>query len=244
LPIALIAPRPDFAAAVCLLAIVGAANSVEDVAVFTLLQRILPDQLLTRVLGVLWGLAMAAVAIGSITAPAVVAAIGARPAFVVIGGILPVLSLLTYRRLVDIDRTIAGPTTEFELIDQVPIFAPLSLAAKERLAAQLRPVSVGAGELVMRAGDVGDRFYIVADGRLAIDADGVSATACEGDYLGEIALLRDLPRTATVEAAVDSQLYALERNDFLAAVTGHAAVRSTAEAVADARLSLSPSQPA
>jgi MFS family permease len=236
LPIALIAPRPYLVLALFLLAIVGAANSVEDVAVFTLLQRIVPDEFLARVLGVTWALAMGAVAIGSILAPAVVALIGPRPAFAVVGAILPLLTLLTYRRLDRIDRTVADPPPELELIDRVPMFAPLSLAGKERVAARLLPVSVSAGELVIRAGDAGDRFYIVGDGELEIEADGRHSTAHRGDYFGEIALLRDVPRTATVKASVDSELYALQRDDFLAAVTGHDAAHAAGQAVAEERL--------
>ncbi|MFL5869851.1 MAG: MFS transporter [Solirubrobacterales bacterium] len=236
LPIALIAPRPYLVLALFLLAIVGAANSVEDVAVFTLLQRIVPDEFLARVLGVTWGLAMGAVAIGSILAPAVVSLIGPRPAFAVVGAILPLLTLLTYRRLDRIDRTVAEPPPQLELIDRVPMFAPLSLAGKERVAARLVPVSVSAGELIIRAGDAGDRFYIVGDGELEIEADGHRSTARRADYFGEIALLRDVPRTATVRASVDSELYALQRDDFLAAVTGHAAAHAAGQAVAEERL--------
>jgi len=234
-PIALIAPSPYFAAAVVLLAIVGAANSVEDVAVFTLLQRIIPDDFLTRVLGVVWGLAMGGVALGSIAAPAVVRGIGPRPAFLLVGSILPLLTLITYRRLVEIDRTIA-PTAELKLIDRVPMFAPLSVAAKEWLAANLVPVSVTAGELVIRAGEPGDCFYIVGDGELEVDADGIHTTASQADYFGEIALLRNVPRTATVTATVDSQLFALRRDHFLAAVTGHSAAHAAGQALAEARL--------
>jgi MFS family permease len=234
-PIVLMAPRPYFAAAVVLLAIVGAANSVEDVAVFTLLQRLVPNEMLTRVLGLVWGLAMGGVAIGSIAAPAVVTAIGPRPAFVFVGSILPLLALLTYRKLLEIDRTVA-PAPELELIDHVPMFAPLSIATKEQVAASLLPVSVPAGEVVIRAGDAGDRFYIVGDGELDIDAGGRHTTAHEADYFGEIALLRDVPRTATVKAAVDSKLYALRRADFLSAVTGHSAAHAAGEAIAETRL--------
>jgi MFS family permease len=234
-PIALIAPRPYFAAAMFLLAIVGAANSVEDVAVFTLLQRTIPDDILTRVLGLVWGLAMGAVAIGSIVAPLVVKAIGPRPAFVVVGAILPLLTLAAYRRLVEIDRTVAA-APELELVGRVPMFAPLSIATKERVAANLVSVSVPAGELVIRAGDAGDRFYIVGDGELDIDAGGLHAAAVEGDYFGEIALLHDVPRTATVKATVDSQLFALQRDAFLAAVTGHTAAHAAGQEVAQARL--------
>jgi MFS family permease len=235
LPITLIAPRPYFAAAVFLLAILGAANSVEDVALFTLLQRSVPDDILTRVLGVFWGLAMGAVAIGSIAAPLVVRAVGPRPAFVVVGSILPLLTLATYGRLVEIDGTVA-PTPDLELIDRVPMFAPLSLAMKERVAAALVPVAVSAGEFVIRAGDAGDRFFIVGAGELEIDVGGVHTAAHDGDYFGEIALLRDVPRTATVRATVDSQLYALQREGFLATVTGHSAAHAAGQVVADARL--------
>jgi MFS family permease len=235
-PIALIAPRPYFAAAIVLLAIVGAANSVEDVAVFTLLQRIIPDDVLTRVLGVVWGIAMGAVALGSIAAPALVEAIGPRAAFFVVGSILPVLALAAYRRLAEMDKGIAPATAELEFIDQVPMFAPLSVAAKERVAASLVPVSVSAGEVVVRAGDAGDRFYIVGNGELDVDAGGRHVIVQHADYFGEIALLRNVPRTATVTACVDSQLYALRRNDFLAAVTGHSAAHAAAQEVAEARL--------
>jgi MFS family permease len=239
-PIALIAPKPDLVAAVFLLAIVGAANAVEDVAGFTLLQRIIPDEVLTRVLGVVWSLAMGGVAVGSIAAPLIVEAIGPRAAFVVVGAILPLLTLITYPRLVEIDRAVA-PAPELELIDRVPMFAPLSIAAKERVAAHLVPRSVHAGELVIRAGDAGDRFYIVGEGELDIEANGLHTTAGNADYFGEIALLRDVPRTATVKALTETKLYALQRDDFLAAVTGHSAAHAVGEAVADERLARSAS---
>jgi hypothetical protein len=235
LPIALIAPRPYFAAGIVLLAVVGAANSVEDVAGFTLLQRIIPDQFLTRVLGVLWGLVMAAVAAGSIATPAVVDAAGVRPAFIVVGSILPVLTLAAYRRLVAIDRTTA-PAAELQLVERIPMFEPLPLATKERVAGRLIPISVPAGTTVIRAGEVGDRFYIVGDGDFEIDTGAIRRTAHEADYFGEIALLRDVPRTATVTATADSRLFALERGDFLAAVTGHSGALAAGEEVADARL--------
>jgi MFS family permease len=234
-PIMLIAPRPELASAIFLLAIVGAANSVEDVAVFTLLQRIVPDAILARALGIVWGLAMGAVALGSIAAPAIVKATGPRTAFVVVGSILPLLAILTYRRLVSIDREVV-PAPELELIERVPMLAPLSVAAKERVAANLVPRSVRAGELIIRAGDAGDCFYIVGDGKFDIDANGVHTTALQADYFGEIALLRDVRRTATVRAIVDSKLFALQRTDFVSAVTGHAAAHAAGQEVAAARL--------
>jgi MFS family permease len=238
LPIALVAPRPYLPAALLLLAVVGAANSVEDVAGFTLLQRIVPDEMLTRALGVTWGIAMGGLALGSIAAPAIVAVIGPRAAFAVVGAILPVLTLISWRWLVRIDQEIEAPTAELDLVGAVPLFAPLSVAAKEHVAARLTKVDVAAGEVVVRVGDPGDRFYLVADGQLEI-SNGAQGKAGAGDFFGEIALLRDVPRTATVKATTLSHLYALEREDFLAAVTGHSAVHAAGEAVVEERLNRS-----
>jgi MFS family permease len=236
LPIALVAAWPNFVFALALLAVVGAANSVEDVAAFTLLQRIVADQVLTRVLGVAWGLVMGAVALGSLATPAIVDGVGARAAFIVVGAILPVLALAVARLLRTIDQEALAPRLELELIDRVSIFAPLSVAAKEHVAARLVPVAVEAGAVVIRTGDVGERFYVVADGELDVDAGGRHSTSGPGDFFGEVALLHDVPRTATVQALTPSRLYALDRDDFLVAVTGHSAVRSAGEAVAAERL--------
>jgi MFS family permease len=240
-PIALIAPSPYLAVALILLAVVGAANSLEDVAGFTLLQRTVPDEALTRALGLFWGVAMGAVALGSLAAPALVAALGPRTSFLLVGAILPLVTLAAYSHLTRLDRTRA-PDAELEMIDHVPMFAPLSISAKERLATMLIPVSVGAGEEVVHAGDIGDRFYIVRDGELDVEIDDLHKTVGGTDYFGEIALLRDVPRTATVTAMVDSHLYALQRADFLAAVTGHSAAHSAGQAVVDARLRQLPSE--
>jgi MFS family permease len=235
LPIALLAARPYLPAAIVLMGIVGVANSVEDVAIITLLQRTTVEELLTRVLAILWGVAMGGVAIGSLAAPAVVNALGAHAAFVVVGLILPLLTLATYRRLVEIDR-VAAPSDELDLIGEVRMFEPLSLAAKERLAAGLAPVSVAPGELVIQAGEVGDEFYLVAEGELDIDAGGKQMTAAPGDYFGEIALLRDVPRTATVTARTNCLLYSLPRSTFLAALASHSAASAAGQDIAETRL--------
>ena len=235
LPIALIPAWPRVAVAFLLLAVVGAANSVEDVAVFTLLQRVIPDDVLTRVLGIVWGLAMGAIAIGSVAATGIVALVGSRAAFVVVGAILPLTTLIVWRQLVRIDREMLPPADELAIVEGVPMFAPLSIAAKEHMAARLVEVPVSAGEVVIRTGEAGDRFYMVADGALEV-TNGVHARARRGDFFGELALLRDIPRTATVIATTRSRLYALERDDFLAAVTGHSGVRAAGEAVVEQRL--------
>jgi MFS family permease len=239
LPIVLVAPSPELVAALVLLGIVGAANSVEDVSGFTLLQRAIRDDALSGVLGLIWGAAMGALALGSIATPLLVRELGARSAFVLVGLLLPLLTIAGFRRMRALDE-MAAPTRQQNLVDQVPIFAPLSLAAKERLATKLLPLDVPADATIVRAGDVGDRFYIVDSGTVRIGlADGEKQSG-PGDYFGEIALVRDVPRTATVTAASATRLYALERADFLAAVTGHALAEAAAEDVVDARLAGGP----
>jgi MFS family permease len=235
IPIMLIAPLSHAVPIIALLAVVGAANSVVDVSGFTLLQRTVPDEVLTRVLGITWGLAMGTAAIGSFVAPAVLDLIGLRPAFLVVGAILPVLILITHRRLLEIDTEVA-PAAQLGLVEDVALFTPLSLVTKERIASHLVAVDVAAGEVVIRAGDAGDRFYVVGTGELTIDAGTHTVPAGPGDFFGEIALLRDVPRTATVQANTDARLYALDREHFLAAVTGHEQAHTDAHAVAVARL--------
>jgi CRP-like cAMP-binding protein len=136
----------------------------------------------------------------------------------------------------------SAPTRQQDLVDDVPMFAPLSLAAKERLATRLVPLEVAADATVIRAGDVGDRFYIVDSGSVRIWLESGAKESGAGGYFGEIALLRDVPRTATVTAATPTRLYALERADFLAAVTGHALAEEAAEEVVGERLAGSPAR--
>jgi CRP-like cAMP-binding protein len=116
------------------------------------------------------------------------------------------------------------------------MFAPLSLAVKERLAANLAPLSLAPGDRVVEMGEVGHEFYLVADGEFDVDAGTTRSTASAGDYFGEIALLRDVPRTATVTARTPSRLYALPRAAFLAAVTAHAGAHAAGREVAASRL--------
>jgi hypothetical protein len=178
---------------------------------------------------------MGAVALGSLAAPSLVSAVGTRFAFLCVGSLLPVVTFAAYRSIRRLDLMTA-PGDTLATIDRVSIFAPLSLAAKERLAGKLIPISVGAGTGVIRAGEVGDAFYIVKSGELNVEVDDRTNPIGAGDSFGEVALLRDIPRTASVTASSDSELFVLQRADFLAAVTGHRAAARLAHAVADAHL--------
>ena len=220
-----------------MLAVVGAANSVEDVAAFTLLQRLIPDRILTRVFGVVWSLAMGGVAVGSVVAPALVEAFGPA-AGVRRGGRDPAVAH-AWRptgELASIDRD-AAPAPRVGVRPAGSHVSATFCRGQGTSGANLALQSVHAGEVVIRAGDRGDSFYMVGDGALEVTAEGLRTIADEGDYFGEIALLRDVPRTATVTALVDSRLYVLLRDDFLAAVTGHEAARAAGQTVVEERLS-------
>jgi CRP-like cAMP-binding protein len=152
-----------------------------------------------------------------------------------------VLVLLSFRRLRRIDAGAAAPLAELELLHAVPMFAPLSVAAKEQVAARIVPVRAPAGSTIIRVGDVGDRFYVIVSGLTAVTMGGRPLSdRGPGEYFGEIALLRDVPRTATITAREDTELRAIERDDFLAAVTGHSLSRSQAETIVDERLATVP----
>jgi MFS family permease len=237
IPIALIAAWPHKVTALLMLAVVGIGNAVEDVTGETLLQRLVPDDLLGRVLGVMFGGATAGMGIGSIVEPALISWLGVNGALVVTGASLTVLVLLCWPGLRRIDAATAAPARELALLDGVPMFVPLPLAAKEQVARSLVPVSYPAGHEIVREGDVGDRFYIVAAGHASVTRDGEPLREVgPGDYFGEIALLRDIPRTATVTASEEVELYALERAAFIDAATGHAAGREAGERIVTEQL--------
>jgi CRP-like cAMP-binding protein len=129
------------------------------------------------------------------------------------------------------------PLRELELLRGLPLFAPLPAAALEHLAGRLVHVPVAAGAEITRQGDVGDRFYIVDEGEVDVAIDGRPAARLgPGDCFGEIALLRDVPRTATVTARAGTSVLALDRDEFVSAVSGHPASREAADAVVAARL--------
>jgi MFS family permease len=236
-PIAFMGAWPAAGAAVAFLLLVGAANTVVDVAGLTLLQRAVPDEVLSRVFGVLETMVLAMVALGAAIAPALIAAFGTRGALIVTGAFLPVVTAIAWPRLRRIDEVASVPTAELALLRAQPLFAPLPGSMLEHLAGSLESVEVGAGEEVVREGDAGDRFYLVAEGELEVTLNGRPAGLLQaGDHFGEIALLRDVPRTATVRARTPARLYALVRDEFVAAVTGHPASAEAADAVVAARL--------
>ena len=228
-PIALIGAWPRAGWALVCLGIVGIGNALLDISGFTLLQRTVDEHVLGRVFGVFEIGCAVAVAIGSLLGSVLVEQLGIRAALVVTGAILPTLALLSYRGLRHIDAAAEVPERELELVSAVPLFSPLPATTLERLAHRLEPLDVGAGACVLEEGAAGDRFYLIASGEVDVVRDGSRVnTLGAGDYFGEIALLHDVPRTATCTARSDAQIYSLARDVFVAAVSGD--VRTSAEA--------------
>ena len=235
-PLVLIGAWPHMPVALVALAVVGLGNTLVDVSGLTLLQRAAPPAVIGRVFGVLEMILVATIGLGAILAPVLIDLIGIRWSLVATGAFLPVLAALTWRQLLKIDAESHAPP-EVELLAEIPIFAPLPEPTLERLAAQLETVSVPAGTVVIRQGDAGDKFYVVAEGELEVTVDGATtATLGRGDAFGEIALLRDVPRTATVTAKTPARLLALDREAFLEAVTASPPSARAADAIVGARL--------
>jgi MFS family permease len=231
LPIALIGGLPVAVVAVAALAVLGIGNSIVDVNALTIMQRAVPDAVLGRALGALDGLLLAGLGLGAVAAPGLIEAVGAEAALVIVGVLLPTLALLTRPSLRPLDTTTSAPAGT-SLLRGVPMLAALPESILERLAREAAPVSFAAGETILREGDVGDRYYVVQSGEVEI----LGRRFGPGDGFGEIALLRDVPRTATATATTDVGLVALEREQFVAAVTGHAPSAAAADTVIAARL--------
>jgi len=221
LPLVAIAIRPGVAVAVAALVVSGIGNAVLDVAGFTQMQRVADDRVLGRVFGVFYVGVLATSGIGSIVAPVLIGTIGVRGAFAVAGALLPLAALVIYPQLNRIDDYASVPETALSALAGVPLFEPLPPTSLEKLARAALPESVGAGTVVVAEGDPGDTFYVVLGGSLEVSVDGRPLrTLGAGDFFGEIALLRDVPRTATVTAATDAEVLSVRRMDFLSAVLG------------------------
>jgi MFS family permease len=238
LPLIVIGLWPEAAVALILFGLLGLGNSISDVAGLTIVQRAVPDEVLARVFGVIQMLWFAAIGIGAAVAPFLIDWLGIEWALVVTGVLMPVLVTVLWPRVAAIDAAAPPPSPdELRILASVPIFSPLPGASLEHLAGRLVPLRLEPGTIIVREGDPGDRFYIVAEGEVEITSEGAPLTRLEaGGYFGEIALIRDVPRTATVVAKTPVVLYALDREDFLAAVTSHVPSEQAAEEVVSARL--------
>lgn len=238
-PIAVIGFVPETAVAIVALAALGVGNTLVDVSGYSLLQRAAPEDVLGRVFGVLESVMLASVALGAILAPVLISLLGLQGALIATGVLLPTLVAIGWRPLARVDAAVSATVSasDLALLRDVPMLAGLDVAALERLAAALRPVMVTTGEHVVTQGEPGEDFYIVAAGRLEVLVDGRPVREHgRGDAFGEIALLHNVPRTATIRALEAVELRALGREEFLNAISGHPESAQAAQALASSRL--------
>jgi len=225
------------AGTVALLTLAGASRALLDVASRSLLQRSVPAQSLGQVFGLLEGLTMAGLAIGSVLVPVLVHLGGSRLAMLGVAAVLPLAAAAGGRALFTLDAQAPVPVVQIALLRSLPLFAELPAPALEGLAAALTPAEVPAEAVLIRQGEEGDAYYAIAAGQFDVLQDGRFLRRCgRGEGVGEIALLRAVPRTASVVAQTGGTVYRLAREPFLTAVLGHAATQRQAHSIVDAQL--------
>lgn len=234
-PLALVALWREPAAALLLLGVSGVGNTLTDISALTLMQRTVADDVLARVFGVLESILLASIGLGAVLAPLLIELLGVRGALLATGAFLPVVVLLGVARLRAVDARAPG-RERVALLAAHPIFSPLSQLTLEQLAGRLEERVAAAGEQVVEVGGVGDSFYLIEEGEAEAAVDGRVVELGPGEGFGEIALLRDVPRTATVTARGPLRLLVLERGDFLDAVLGHVGSARAADALVAGRL--------
>jgi MFS family permease len=236
LPLIVVALLHEAATALVLLGALGVGYSLIEIALLTLTQRLAADDVLARVFGVQETLFVVGTAVGAAIAAALVERVGAEEAIVVTGLCLPVLALVMWRRLSLLEAGAPVPARAYVLLRGLDMFACLPVATIETLAVRSESLAQPAGVELITQGDEGDRFYVVDSGTLEVEIDGtILAERTTGECIGEIALLHQRPRMATVRASTAVSLVALDRADFLSGVGSHVRSSRAAEALARER---------
>lgn len=238
LPLLLVVVWPSVPSALLAVALLGLANPLVDVNFETIVMRIAPNEVLGRVFGALESYLIGTMALGSALMPLLIHLVGFRSALAIIAIGVAVLAGPLLPRMRRLDARMIAPRG-LDLLAAVSIFAPLSRATVEGLARALVSVPVAAGAPALREGEDSDRFYLIESGLVEVTQNGVVLRReGPGEFFGEIGLLRDVPRTATVTAVEDTVLLALGRANFLAAVTGQRDAYLAADDIVTRRLSV------
>jgi hypothetical protein len=227
---------PSVALAFLLFAGCGLTRTVFDVASRTLLHRAVPGVLHARVFGLVEGLEMLGLALGSLAVPLLVQLGGVEAALIGAGALMVFAPLACLPALNSLERRSPTFGRELALLRSSELFGMLSGPVLLDLARAIVPRPALAGDVIVREGERGGHFYLIESGTLGVTIAGRSVgTLAAGDGFGEIALLRDGVRTATITALEDGRLYALDRGPFLAAVAGFEPAAAAAEALVAAR---------
>ncbi len=237
LPLVWLALTPTAAVAYLALVVVGVGNAIEDVAAFTLVARRAGTRSAGRVLGATEFVCQAGLGVGAVAAPLLLHALGVRGTLGLLGGGLTILALAHVRRFARVDMAMPAPGEEVGLLRRLAMFAPLPLAVIELLATDLQPHEFPPGTAAVREGEAGDLFYLIVAGSATVNVGGKPGPSLgPGDCFGEIALLRDIPRVATVVADQPLRTLALEREAFLVAIASNSVSSAAADALVDQRL--------
>lgn len=215
----------------------GAGHSYVDVVANTLLQRVGDDESLGRIRGSLESVRLGAMALGSILVPAAVTLVGIRWTLTISALLLLIYLALRSSRLRSLEMGAPLDERHYEMLKSSAIFSPLPVATLERLCHEAEEVEFEAAQAVIREGESGDRFYLIMSGEVEVfEGETFKRIQGPGEGFGEIALLHDVKRTATVRTKASSTLLTLDRDHFLDAVTGHTRARELAGNVAAERL--------
>jgi MFS family permease len=237
-PLALITVWPHPVAAFAAMALLGLGNPLVDVNLDTIIQRLTPDAMLGRVFGALETCFVATMALGALVMPYLIDWLGLRWSLIAVAAPVALLALVMLPQMRLLDGRLRPPAL-LPLISAIDMFAPLAPATKEFLARSLGEERFTAGDVLVREGDESDLFYVIESGLVEVtQGDRVLRREGPGEYFGEIGLLRDVPRTATITAVEATVVRTLARRDFLDAVSGHHESRLLAEDVASRRLAV------
>jgi MFS family permease len=219
------APAP----AAILQVLAGAGMMVVDVVAITALQRSTQDEQLARVFGVFWAIIIGAISLGSLVSPFALHALGLHGALLLFGVGVTAVSVLAYPVLRASDRRSIARLTllrpRIDVLQALGLFAAASRPVLERLAGAAQEITVAPGTAVIREGELADALYVILDGEVAVTARGESGIdrfirrMGANTYFGEIGLLEDVPRTATVTAVGDCRLLRIEGDDFVSAIS-------------------------
>ena len=236
-PLLLVTVWPSEVTVFAAVALLGLANPLVDVNMDTIVQRITPDAVMGRVFGALEACVIGTMALGSFLMPALLHLWSLRTSLAVVGIGVTALALPFLPRMRRLDGRLTAPYG-LDLLTSIPMFLPLAPSVVDGLAHKLVRTPVAAGDVVLREGEDSDRFFVIESGLVEVThGDTVLRREGPGEFFGEIGLLRDVPRTATVTAVEDTVLLVLGRDEFLAAVTGQSDAFRAADDVVSYRLS-------
>jgi hypothetical protein len=238
-PLIVIGVVPEQATAIALLGLVGIGNALIDVGGFTLLARLADETVLARMFAGFEAILTLGVAVGGLVTPLVVELLGVRPALVAIGLLAPLAVAAAWPALRRLDAEVRVRDGDIETMRSIHMLGALPVATIEQLAGGLEHTDFEPGHTVFTQGERAEYFYIVQSGRAQVILDGrVVRTLGAGECFGEIALLRDQPRTATVCASAHTHLLVsrLRRSAYLTAVTGYPAAAAAGEDLVTSRL--------